>query len=73
VFVEHDSCPVYLEIQEGVGETKSMDWVDMVLLMCKMWAQHRQLEVTIVDKMLGELVGIKCAMIRMDGIFRWDM
>ncbi|XP_024032730.1 peptide chain release factor PrfB2, chloroplastic-like, partial [Morus notabilis] len=56
---EHDPCPCYIEVQAGAGGTESMDWASMVMVMYKMWGQHRGYKVTVVDEMPGEIAGIK--------------
>ncbi|KAJ0014399.1 hypothetical protein Pint_19614 [Pistacia integerrima] len=64
---EHDPCSCYIEVQAGAGGTESMDWASMVMQMYKSWAQKRGYGVTLVDKMAGEMAGIKRATIKVDG------
>lgn len=64
---EHDSCSCFIEIHAGAGGTESNDWASMVMQMYKLWGQGRGYRVTVVDKMPGEMAGIKRATLKVDG------
>lgn len=65
---EADNNNCFLEIHSGAGGTESNDWAEMLINMYIRWAEvYHNFEVEIVEKLDGELVGIKSATIKIIG------
>lgn len=56
---ELDGKDCYLEINAGAGGTESCDWASMLSRMYQRWATKRGWKVEIVDRLDGEVAGIK--------------
>lgn len=56
---ELDSKECYLEINAGAGGTESCDWAEMLSRMYQRWATKKGWKVEIVDRLDGEVAGIK--------------
>ena len=68
---ELDSKECYLEINAGAGGTESCDWASMLSRMYQRWAQKRGWKVEIVDRLDGEVAGIKNIVFRLSGPFAY--
>ena len=68
---EMDAKECYLEINAGAGGTESCDWASMLSRMYLRWAQKRGWTVEIVDRLDGEVAGIKNITYRMKGPFAY--
>lgn len=66
---ELDSKDCYLEINAGAGGTESCDWAAMLSRMYQRWATKRGWKVEIVDRLDGEIAGIKNITFRFSGPF----
>jgi peptide chain release factor 2 len=68
---ELDSKECYLEINAGAGGTESCDWASMLSRMYQRWAQRKGWKVEIVDRLDGEIAGIKNIVFRFSGPFAY--
>jgi peptide chain release factor 2 len=68
---ELDSKECYLEINAGAGGTESCDWASMLSRMYQRWAQKKGWKVEIVDRLDGEIAGIKNIVFRFSGPFAY--
>jgi len=68
---ELDSSDCYLEINAGAGGTESCDWASMLSRMYQRWAVKRGWKVEIVDRLDGEVAGIKNITYRVSGDFAY--
>jgi len=68
---ELDSKECYLEINAGAGGTESCDWASMLSRMYQRWAQKKGWKVEIVDRLDGEVAGIKNIVFRFSGPFAY--
>jgi len=68
---EEDQLNAVLTINSGAGGTESCDWAAMLLRMYIMWAEKNQMKVQEVDRVDGEVAGIKSATIEIDGDFAY--
>lgn len=68
---ELDSKECYLEINAGAGGTESCDWAAMLSRMYQRWATKRGWKVEIVDRLDGEVAGIKNITFRFSGPFAY--
>jgi len=66
---ELDSKDCYLEINAGAGGTESCDWAAMLSRMYQRWASRRGWKVEIIDRLDGEVAGIKNITFRFSGPF----
>lgn len=66
---ELDSKDCYLEINAGAGGTESCDWAAMLSRMYQRWAAKRGWKVEVVDRLEGEIAGIKNITYRLSGPF----
>ncbi|MBV2146451.1 peptide chain release factor 2 [Wolbachia endosymbiont of Listronotus oregonensis] len=65
---EADNNNCFLEIHSGAGGTESNDWAEMLMRMYVRWAEiYHNFKVEVVEKLEGESVGIKSAMIKIVG------
>ncbi|HTO73608.1 MAG TPA: peptide chain release factor 2 [Gemmatimonadales bacterium] len=60
-----------LTIHPGAGGTESQDWAEMLMRMYVRWAERRDYQVTILDRMDGEEAGIKSATIEIKGEYAY--
>jgi peptide chain release factor 2 len=56
---ELDNKECYLEINAGAGGTESCDWAAMLSRMYQRWATKRGWKVEVIDRLEGEIAGIK--------------
>jgi peptide chain release factor 2 len=68
---ELDSKDCYLEINAGAGGTESCDWASMLARMYQRWASKRGWKVEIVDRLDGDVAGIKSIAFRFTGPFAY--
>ncbi|UWI83374.1 peptide chain release factor 2 [Wolbachia endosymbiont of Howardula sp.] len=63
-----DKNDCFLELQSGAGGTESNDWAEILLRMYIRWAEiYHNFQVEIVDKLVGDEIGIKSATIKIMG------
>lgn len=62
-----DSMPAILEINSGAGGTEALDWAQMLLRMYMRYAERKGYSIKILDMQQGDPVGIKSAMIEIEG------
>lgn len=68
---ELDSKDCFLEINAGAGGTESCDWAAMLSRMYQRWTQRRGWKVEVVDRLEGEVAGIKNITFRISGPFAY--
>ncbi len=68
---ELDAKDCYLEINAGAGGTESCDWAAMLSRMYQRWAQKRGWKVEVIDRLDGEVAGIKNMTYRITGAFAY--
>ncbi len=68
---ELDAKDCYLEINAGAGGTESCDWASMLSRMYQRWAQKRGWKVEIIDRLDGEVAGVKNITYRITGPFAY--
>jgi len=68
---ELDSLSCYLEIHAGAGGTESCDWAAMLSRMYQRWATGRGWKVEVMDRLEGEVAGIKSITYRIEGDFSY--
>lgn len=68
---ELDRKDCYLEIHAGAGGTESCDWAGMLSRMYQRWCAKRGWEIEVVDRLDGEVVGIKSITFRISGPFAY--
>ncbi len=65
---EADSKSCFIDIHSGAGGTESNDWAQMLQRMYTRWAEiFHKFSVKIEDSVAGDEVGIKSALLRVDG------
>jgi peptide chain release factor 2 len=68
---ELDSNSCYLSINAGAGGTESCDWVAMLNRMYQRWASKRGWKTDVIDKVDGEVAGIKSITLKIEGNFSY--
>ncbi len=68
---EMDAFSCFLSVNSGAGGTEACDWAEMLLRMYQRWAMKRGWKVEMVDRIEGEVAGIKSATIRIDGSYAY--
>lgn len=68
---ELDSKDCYLEINAGAGGTESCDWAAMLSRMYQRWAARKGWKVEIIDRLEGDVAGIKNITFRFSGPFAY--
>lgn len=68
---KEDELSCVLEINAGAGGTESCDWASMLYRMYRMWGEKNGFSVTEVDRVDGDVAGIKSASIQLDGPFAY--
>ncbi len=64
---EYDQYGARLTLTAGVGGQDAMDWTNMLSRMYKRWAEGRGFTVRTVESAAGDGVGLKAAVIEVDG------
>ena len=70
---EEDELNCLLEINSGAGGTESCDWSEMLLRMYIMWAEKSGYKVKTLNRVDGEVAGIKSVTIEIQGDFVYGM
>lgn len=68
---ELDNKDCYLEINAGAGGTESCDWAAMLSRMYQRWTTKRGWKVEVIDRLEGEIAGIKNMTFRISGPFAY--
>jgi len=68
---EMDKKDCFCSINAGAGGTESCDWVSMLARMYQRWAHKRGWKVEAIDKVDGEVAGIKSITFRFEGDFAY--
>lgn len=68
-----DTLSCTLEINAGAGGTEACDWTSMLHRMFVMWAEKSGYKVTELDRIDGDVAGIKSISIEIDGEFAYGM
>jgi peptide chain release factor 2 len=64
---EEDKLSAILQINSGAGGTESQDWVQMLMRMYIRWAEIHDHKVKELDRLDGDVAGIKSVSIEIDG------
>ena len=70
---EEDELSCYLEINAGAGGTESCDWSEMLLRMYLMWAEKNGYKTKVLNRVDGDVAGIKSVEIEINGDFAYGM
>lgn len=68
---ELDPKSCFLSINAGAGGTESCDWVQILTRMYERYATRKGWNVTVIDKVDGEVAGIKNITLRFEGDFAY--
>lgn len=68
---ELDNKNCYLSVNAGAGGTESCDWASMLLRMYQKWAAKRGWKIEVIEKLDGEVAGIKNATLQISGPFAY--
>lgn len=68
-----DQLSCILEINAGAGGTEACDWASMLHRMYIMWAEKNDFKVLELDKIDGDVAGIKSVSLEIDGEFAYGM
>jgi peptide chain release factor 2 len=68
-----DELSCILEINAGAGGTESCDWSDMLLRMYIMWGEKNGYKVSELNRVNGDVAGIKSAEIEINGEYAYGM
>lgn len=68
---ELDSKSCFLSINAGAGGTESCDWVSILTRMYERYASKKGWVVSVIDKVDGEVAGIKSVTLRFEGDFAY--
>lgn len=68
-----DALNCTLEINAGAGGTEACDWSQMLLRMFVMWAEKSDFKVTELDRVDGDVAGIKSVSIEIAGEYAYGM
>lgn len=68
---ELDGKDCYLEVNAGAGGTESCDWASMLSRMYQRYASRKGWKVEIVDRLEGDVAGIKSLTFRFSGPFAY--
>ncbi len=66
-----DGKDCYLEINAGAGGTESCDWAGMLSRMYQRWIQKKGWKLEIIDRLDGEIAGIKSITFQISGPFAY--
>lgn len=66
-----DQLPGVLEINSGAGGTESCDWASILMRMYIMWGESHGMKVTELDKVDGDVAGIKSVTLQFEGAFAY--
>ncbi|MFZ1751323.1 MAG: peptide chain release factor 2 [Saprospiraceae bacterium] len=68
-----DALHCILEINAGAGGTEACDWTGMLHRMFVMWAEKNGYKVTELDRVDGDVAGIKSVSIEIEGDYAYGM
>ena len=68
---ELDNKSCYLAINAGAGGTESCDWAEMLSRMYERYATKKKWGVSIIDRVQGDVAGIKSITFKFDGNFAY--
>lgn len=68
---EDDQLSAILEINSGSGGTESQDWAEMLMRMYLMWSEKHGYSVREIYHRAGEVAGIKCVTLEIEGMFAY--
>lgn len=66
-----DQLATVLEINSGAGGTESCDWASILMRMYIMWGESHGMKVTELDKVDGDVAGIKSVSLQFEGDFAY--
>lgn len=66
---ELDTKNCFIAINAGAGGTEACDWVQMLARMYERWAAGRNWKVEVVDRLEGEVAGLKNIVLKLSGPF----
>ena len=66
-----DEFSCIVEINAGAGGTEACDWADMLLRMYIMWGEKNGYKVREVDRVDGDVAGVKSVALEVDGEFAY--
>lgn len=68
---EEDNMNCVIEINSGAGGTESCDWAEMLERMYIMWGEKNGFKVKEIDRVDGDVAGIKSATMEVEGDFAY--
>ncbi|MDE3055450.1 MAG: peptide chain release factor 2 [Verrucomicrobiota bacterium] len=68
---ELDDKDCYLEVNAGAGGTESCDWAEMLSRMYQRYATRKGWKVELVDRLEGDVAGVKSVTFRFSGPFAY--
>ncbi|MBK8620784.1 MAG: peptide chain release factor 2 [Saprospiraceae bacterium] len=68
-----DALDCILEINAGAGGTEACDWSDMLLRMFTMWADKNGFGVSELNRVYGDVAGIKSVVLEITGEYAFGM
>lgn len=68
---ELDNKNCFLSINSGAGGTESCDWAEMLARMYQRWAAKKGWEISVVDRLEGDVAGIKSITMKFSGPFAY--
>ena len=70
---KEDELSCILEINAGAGGTESNDWAEMLYRMYLMWADKNGFKTSLLNKVDGDVAGIKSIEFEIDGDYAYGM
>lgn len=68
---ELDNKNCYLSINSGAGGTEACDWAEMLARMYERWAQRKKYKIEVIDRVSGDVAGIKSVTYKFNGPFAY--
>jgi peptide chain release factor 2 len=68
-----DALHCILEINAGAGGTEACDWAEMLLRMFMMWADKNDFKVYELNRVYGDVAGIKSVVLEVSGEYAFGM
>lgn len=68
---ELDAKSCFLSINSGAGGTEACDWAEMLARMYQRWAGKKGWKVELIDRVEGDVAGIKSVTYRLEGPFAY--
>lgn len=62
-----DDHAAYVTIQAGAGGTEAQDWAEILERMYSRWAQEKEFKVSVLNRLSGEVAGIKSVEMEVEG------